>query len=34
MNFIVIVNGKNMQDYHQFIRNLLTHENNVRSFSS
>lgn len=33
-DFMLMVNAKNMQDYHQFTRNLLTHENNVRSFSS
>ena len=33
-DFMLMVNAKNMQDYHQFTRNLLTHENNVRHFSS
>ncbi len=33
-DFMLMVNAKNMQDYHQFTRDLLTHENNVRSFSS
>lgn len=33
-DFMLMVNAKNMQDYHQFTRNLLTHDNNVRSFSS
>ena len=33
-DFMLMVNAKNMHDYHQFTRNLLTHENNVRSFSS
>jgi Lrp/AsnC family leucine-responsive transcriptional regulator len=31
---MLMVNAKNMQDYHQFTRDLLTHDNNVRSFSS
>jgi Lrp/AsnC family leucine-responsive transcriptional regulator len=33
-DFMLMVNAKNMQDYHQFTRDLLTHDNNVRSFSS
>ena len=31
---MLMVNDKNMQDYHDFTRNLLTYENNVRSFRS
>lgn len=33
-DFMLMVNAKNMQDYHHFTRDLLTHDNNVRSFSS
>ncbi len=33
-DFMLMVNAKNMSDYHQFTRNLLTYENNVRSFKS
>ena len=33
-DFMLMVNAKNMQDYHDFTRNLLTYENNVRSFRS
>ena len=33
-DFMLIVNAKNMNDYHGFTRNLLTYENNVRSFKS
>ena len=31
---MLMVNAKNMSDYHQFTRNLLTYENNVRNFKS
>ena len=33
-DFMLMVNAKNMNDYHGFTRNLLTYENNVRSFRS
>ena len=33
-DFMLMVNAKNMNDYHEFTRNLLTYENNVRSFKS
>ncbi len=33
-DFMLMVNAKNMNDYHQFTRNLRTYENNVRSFKS
>ena len=33
-DFLLMVNAKNMMDYHQFTRSLLTHENNVRNFKS
>lgn len=33
-DFMLMVNAKNMSDYHQFTRNLLTYENNVRNFKS
>ncbi len=33
-DFLLMVNAKNMIDYHQFTRSLLTHENNVRNFKS
>ena len=33
-DFMLMVNAKNMVDYHQFTRTLLTHENNVRNFKS
>ena len=33
-DFMLMVNAKNMNDYHNFTRNLLTYENNVRSFKS
>lgn len=33
-DFMLMVNAKNMHDYHDFTRNLLTYENNVRSFRS
>ncbi|MBE0441585.1 MAG: Lrp/AsnC family transcriptional regulator [Psychrobacter sp.] len=32
--FMLMVNAKNMSDYHQFTRNMLTYENNVRNFKS
>ena len=33
-DFMLMISAKNMTDYHQFTRNLLTHENNVRNFKS
>ena len=33
-DFMLMVSAKNMQDYHQLTRNLLTYENNVRNFKS
>lgn len=33
-DFMLMINAKNMNDYHQFTRNLLTYENNVRRFTS
>lgn len=33
-DFMLMVNAKSMQDYHEFTRNLLTYENNVRHFKS
>ena len=33
-DFMLMVNAKNMSDYHQFTRHLLTYENNVRNFKS
>ena len=33
-DFLLVVNAKNMSDYHQFTRNTLTYENNVRNFKS
>ena len=33
-DFMLMVNAKNMNDYHEFTRSLLTYENNVRSFRS
>ncbi|MEJ6070086.1 Lrp/AsnC family transcriptional regulator, partial [Psychrobacter sp. 16-Bac2893] len=33
-DFMLMVSAKNMKDYHQFTRNLLTYENNVRNFKS
>ena len=33
-DFMLMVNARNMSDYHQFTRNLLTYENNVRNFKS
>ena len=33
-DFMLMVSAKNMSDYHQFTRSLLTYENNVRSFKS
>ncbi|ERL55419.1 Lrp/AsnC family transcriptional regulator [Psychrobacter aquaticus] len=33
-DFMLMVNAKNMNDYHQFTRSLLTYENNVRHFKS
>lgn len=33
-DFMLMVNAKNMNDYHQFTRSLLTYENNVRNFKS
>lgn len=33
-DFMLMVSAKNMTDYHQFTRNLLTYENNVRNFRS
>ncbi len=31
---MLMVSAKNMQDYHQFTRNLLTNENNMRHLNS
>ena len=33
-DFMLMVNAKSMNDYHEFTRSLLTYENNVRSFRS
>lgn len=33
-DFMLMVNARNMSDYHKFTRNLLTYENNVRNFKS
>ncbi|SJN44701.1 Lrp/AsnC family transcriptional regulator [Psychrobacter sp. JB385] len=33
-DFMLMVNARNMNDYHQFTRGLLTYENNVRHFTS
>ena len=33
-DFMLMINAKNMGDYHQFTRHLLTYENNVRNFKS
>lgn len=33
-DFLLVVNSKNMQDYHQFTRDTFTYENNVRNFKS
>ena len=33
-DFMLMVNARNMSDYHQFTRHLLTYENNVRNFKS
>lgn len=33
-DFVLTVNSKNMQDYHQFTRNILTGDNNVAHFNS
>lgn len=33
-DFLLVVNAKNMSDYHQFTRQSLTYENNVRNFKS
>lgn len=33
-DFMLMVNAKNMSDYHKFTRSLLTYENNVRNFKS
>lgn len=33
-DFMLVVNAKNMTEYHEFTRNLLTYENNVRHFKS
>ena len=33
-DFMLMINAKNMNEYHQFTRNLLTYENNVRRFTS
>lgn len=33
-DFMLMVNAKNMRDYHQFTTGLLTYENNVRNFKS
>lgn len=33
-DFILVINAKNMSDYHQFTRDKLTYENNVRTFKS
>ena len=33
-DFMLMVNAKNMSDYHRFTTGLLTYENNVRNFKS
>lgn len=33
-DFLLLVHAKNMQQYHQFTRDYLTYENNVRRFRS
>lgn len=33
-DFILMVNNKDMQEYHQFTRQMLTSENNVANFNS
>ncbi|MFW2176383.1 MULTISPECIES: Lrp/AsnC family transcriptional regulator [unclassified Moraxella] len=33
-DFLLLVHSKNMSDYHQFTRDHLTYENNVRRFKS
>ncbi len=33
-DFILVVNNKDMQDYHQFTRQMLTGDNNVANFNS
>lgn len=33
-DFMLMVNAKNMTDYHEFTRSTLTYENNVRNFKS
>ncbi|WP_230657953.1 Lrp/AsnC family transcriptional regulator [Psychrobacter sp. I-STPA10] len=33
-DFLLVVNAKNMSDYHRFTRDTLTYENNVRNFKS
>ena len=33
-DFMLVINAKNMSDYHQFTRDMLTYENNVRNFKS
>lgn len=33
-DFLLLVHAKNMEDYHQFTRDSLTFENNVRRFKS
>ncbi|MGP5541945.1 Lrp/AsnC family transcriptional regulator [Psychrobacter celer] len=33
-DFMLMVNAKNMQDYHRFTTGLLTYDNNVRGFKS
>lgn len=33
-DFVLVVNSKNMQDYYQFTRNVLTGDNNVAHFNS
>ena len=32
--FLLVINAKNMSDYHALTRHLLTYENNVRNFKS
>ncbi len=34
VDFLLVVNAKNMSDYHRFTRSVLTDENNVRHFKS
>lgn len=34
VDFMLMVNAKNMSDYHRFTRSILTYENNVRNFKS